>query len=799
MGVRVRLALFLVAALLGVQLLSWSLVYGVTRREVIAEGERQLAVAADAFVRQLDDIAARVAESVQVLALDYPLRSAIAERDRGTVLSALRNHGRRVGAERMLLVGLDGQVQADTMATNPTVDATRAFPFPHLLETALQRPATAVVAIDGRAYWMVVVPVYAPQPIALIAAGVPMDDRLLARVQSLSALPRHAELVVARGGGRWEVLAGGDPSTRLSLALLQGRDRFPPRPSLVLVDGHEYVALARSLGGASAADPAIGAVLGYSLDEALSPLRSVASTWLLLLAAALAAGLLGALWIARGVARPIEALAAAARRIEAGDYTPPPPLRRRDELAQLAAAFTAMTGAIEEREQRIRFQAEHDSVTGLPNRAAAELAIGAGLSAALPSAVLMVGLARLPEVVKTMGHGIADGVMRDAAMRLLQADPTRLVARASDSQLLVWLPGIARTEAIAHAFRMLDVLGEPYHEADMSIDAAPAVGIALSPEHGTVASTLLQRADVALFSAQRLLNPVAVYDRATDPHRPERLALMAELRVALETGALELHYQPKLEIASGRISGVEALVRWIHPQRGPVAPDEFVRLAEETGNIRRLTRWALAAGIAQAQQWAAAGRDLQLSINLSARDLDDPALPRRIAQLLALHEVPASRIVLELTESAVMGEGEAVLQVLHQLAALGIAISVDDFGVGQSSLAYLRRLPVRELKIDRSFITGIGRDSENRTIVASIVDLGHRLGYRVTSEGVEEAADLTYLAGIGCDHAQGFLIARPMPAAQLATFLDAHCDERARRVTAEAQAAAADPPPHESV
>lgn len=773
MGFRLRLALFLVAVLVGVQVLTWALVYEVTRREVIAQGERQLATAADAFVRQLDDIAQRVAESVQVLSLDYPLRAAIAERDRGTVLSALRNHGRRVGAERMLLVGLDGVVQADTLAAGGS--AGQAFPFAGLLDTALDQPATAVVAIGDRAWWMVVVPVYAPQPIALIAAGVPLDDRLLARVQSLSAIPHHVELVAPADDGGWTLLAGSTAGLRLAGVLAGGATGLSQRPRLVESGGHEFVALARPLQSPDRARP-VAAVLGYSLDAALAPLRSVASTWLLLLAAGLAIGLLGAVWLARGVARPVEALAAAARRIEAGDYTPPAPLRRRDELAQLAAAFGRMADAIAEREQRIRFQAEHDATTGLPNRAAAESALQRDLAAVdgRPAALLMVGLARLPDVVKTLGHGVADRIMRASASRLSRLADGRLVARAADSQLLLWMPAANRADAIALALRILDALGETYREADLSVEPAPGVGIALAPEHGSEASTLLQRADVALFGAQRLVNPVAVYDPSTDPHRPERLALMAELRDALERDGLELHYQPRLDITSGRISGVEALVRWTHPQRGRIPPDEFVRLAEETGNIQRLTRWALAAGIAQARHWREQGLELDMAINLSALDLEDASLPRRLAQLLALHGVPAASIVLEITESAVMGEGETVAQVLGQLAAQGVAIAVDDFGVGQSSLAYLRRLPVQELKIDRSFITGLGDDAENRTIVRSIVDLGHRLGYRITSEGVESAADLAYLASIGCDHAQGFLIARPMPAQDLRDFVEAH-------------------------
>jgi EAL domain-containing protein (putative c-di-GMP-specific phosphodiesterase class I) len=290
----------------------------------------------------------------------------------------------------------------------------------------------------------------------------------------------------------------------------------------------------------------------------------------------------------------------------------------------------------------------------------------------------------------------------------------------------------------------------------------PAIGIALSPLHGNEASTLLRRAEVALIGSLDSADPVSVYDPATDPHRPERLTLMSDLREALDRGGLVLHYQPKLDLATLRVDSVEALVRWNHAQRGSVPPDTFIALAEKTGNIRRLTRWVLAAGIAQAQEWALRGHALRVAVNISARDLDDAELPRRIGDLLSLHGVEPHGIVLELTESAVMSEPEAAVGMLKRLADMGIDLAIDDFGVGQSSLAYLRRLPVREIKIDRLFTQRLGEDAGDRTLVRSIVELGHRLGYRVTAEGIETEAALDYLREIGCDHAQGFHIARAL-------------------------------------
>jgi EAL domain-containing protein (putative c-di-GMP-specific phosphodiesterase class I) len=265
---------------------------------------------------------------------------------------------------------------------------------------------------------------------------------------------------------------------------------------------------------------------------------------------------------------------------------------------------------------------------------------------------------------------------------------------------------------------------------------------------------------------------VVVYDAATDPHRPERLSLMGDLRDALDHNQLELHFQPKLNLSTGRIDGAEGLVRWPHPRLGNVPPDQFIALAEETGNIRRLTRWALASGIAQAQRWNGGGRTMRVSINVSARDLDDAELPQRITELLALHNVPPSQILLEVTESAVMGKPDAAIRVLRQLADRGIDLAIDDFGVGQSSFAYLRQFPVSELKIDKVFTQRIADAPVDRTIVRSIVELGHHLGYKVTAEGVDKDETLRFLAQVGCDHAQGFLIARALPADSVERMID---------------------------
>ncbi|WP_216844780.1 EAL domain-containing protein [Rhodanobacter sp. L36] len=772
MGFRLRLALFFVATLVAVQLLTAGLVYEVTRRALVAEGERQLVTNAQAFTTQMDDISARIAGNVEVLSLDYALRSAIAGHDRGTVFSVLRNGGRRVGASRMRLVDLDGKVAVDTGNAKATAIP---FPFTDLVASAFDHRTAAVVAQDGRASWMVVVPIYAPQPVGLVVVNVPLDNARLAHMQRLSTLPRDIELAAQWTPGTWSVVARGDGQSALVNGLNKSHRALPWTPLLTSVDSKEYMVLAQQLKQPERGTPVV-AVLGYSLDAALRPYRSVAIAWATLLGLGLIVGLLGAWLTARSVSRPIETLAAAVRRVGAGDYRAPQTTQRNDEIGQLANAFGTMSEAVHQRELRIRHQAMHDAITDLPNRVAAEAAIDEmlGRQEITSGALLVVGLTRVPDIIKTMGHALCDRLMRDASERIRRVATDAYLARISDSQFLLWLMHARQPEATAVALRVLDVLNEPYQETDLSIDQLPSIGVATAPDDGSQAGTLLRHAEVAQFAASGSASALNFYDVSTDPHRPERLSLMGDLRDALDRDALELHYQPKLDLGHRRIDGAEALLRWNHPRRGWVPPDEFIGMAEDTGNIHRVSRWALSSALAQLRRWRALGLPLNIAVNLSTRDLEDTELPSRITGLLAVHHVPATALTVEVTERAVMGEPDAAIRILRRLAEQGIGIAIDDFGVGQSTFAYLRHLPVSELKIDQMFIKHLATDANDQIIVRSIVDLGHRLGYRVTAEGVEDEGALDYLASIGCDHAQGYFISRAITADAFTDFVTTH-------------------------
>jgi EAL domain-containing protein (putative c-di-GMP-specific phosphodiesterase class I) len=298
-----------------------------------------------------------------------------------------------------------------------------------------------------------------------------------------------------------------------------------------------------------------------------------------------------------------------------------------------------------------------------------------------------------------------------------------------------------------------------------------SIGIALAPEHAADSETLLRFADVAMYVAKRGGGGLEIYSAAQDTHTAERIAVVAELRQALDDRQLVLHYQPTIDVSSGRVKGVEALVRWHHPRRGLVPPDQFIPLAEETGVIGALTYFVLDEALRQCRAWQDAGLDLSMSVNLSMRNLHDPQLADTLAAMLLDSGVDPSRITLEITESMIMAHPKRALAVLEHLRSLGVRMSIDDFGTGYSSMAYLKRLAVDALKIDRSFVRTLATDASDRAIVRSTIELAHNLGLQVVAEGVEDQLSYHQLAGLGCDLAQGYYMGRPMPAAEFDAWL----------------------------
>jgi diguanylate cyclase (GGDEF)-like protein len=428
---------------------------------------------------------------------------------------------------------------------------------------------------------------------------------------------------------------------------------------------------------------------------------------------------------------------------------------------------------------RNRHQATHDSLTGLANRVQLrdrmEQALAASAATGDLVAVLLIDLDRFKEINDSLGHSYGDALLRQVGPRLRSILREQdVVARLGGDEFAVLLPvvdGVAEARIVAE--RLREELHRRFDVEGVALDVEVSVGIAVSPMHGADAEELLRNADIAMYVAKEVKAGAVVFEPAEHVTAPSRLNVLGDLRRALDTdGELLLHYQPKFTLDGRQIEGLEALLRWRHPERGMVPPAEFIPVAEGTGIILRLTERVLGLALTQMRRWLDQGHPVPVAVNLSTRCLMDADLPDLVATLLARHGVPARMLRLEVTESAVMGDAARCLDVLQRLHDLGVHLSIDDFGTGYSSMAYLRQLPVDELKIDRSFVMGMTDTQQDAVLVRTAIDLGHNLGLTVVAEGVEGAEHVAALQDLGCDIAQGFHFARPMPSDEIGALLD---------------------------
>ena len=451
-------------------------------------------------------------------------------------------------------------------------------------------------------------------------------------------------------------------------------------------------------------------------------------------------------------------------------------VREADGRAKFVRGFVQDVTEQKVAAETIRRMRLYDLLTGLPNRELLRDRLGQALAESSrdgkPLALLILALDRFHEINNTLGYPNGELIIRQLAQRLgeVLGEPER-AARLRGEEFGVLLPGSDVALARHIGDKILGLLERPFMVQGLPIEVGASVGIAAAPEHGQETEILLRRADLAVQAAKRLASGCVVYSAECDPYDPHRLALLGELRPAIEADQLFLFYQPKVDLKAGTVVGAEALLRWRHPRRGLVPPGDFIPLAEQAGVIKPLTWWVLGEAVKQCGAWERDALGLEVAVNLSARSLHDPQLVERITGLLDAHEVPPRRLQLEVTESAVMTDPARAAEILGRLDALGVGVSIDDFGTGYSSLTSLRRLPVTEIKIDKSFVIGMGGNGgSDKAIVRSTSELGHNLGLRVVAEGVEDASALELLRSYGCDLAQGYYIARPMAADALVAW-----------------------------
>jgi diguanylate cyclase (GGDEF)-like protein len=747
MALRTRIAVTFLLLLTAVLAAALGAVSITNRGNAEREVQRQLDVGALVFSRLLESNRRQLTQAAQAVAADYGFREAVAARDTDTLASALENSGERIGAAMVVLTSLSGEVIA---ASGTQVTAGAAFPISPVLErSASTDTATSMIVDNGRIYQLVTVAVRSPLPVAWIAMGFELDDKAARELADITGL---SVTLSVKSNGSWSKAVNTIPDGTTA-----PEDIVTRRIELSKVGDIEIVA-----------------TLSRSLAEARAPFERLTKVLFVIAAVSLVAFALAAFWLARNITRPLHNLTQVVDKMRIGTYESALSVQRGDELGVLAEGLHLMQNAVQSRDHSIRRLAYEDTLTSLMNRTAFVAALGRALGESQRGSigVMVINLHRFRRINEHLGYSVGDAVLIEIASRIAAVPSvTSAVARLAADQFAAFTRLTDRGNLQAWGTSLLMALADPVHVETQPIDISATLGLALADEGVTSANELLRCADLALERARREKRAFAIYDVALKPETRDQLSLLGELRRAVEQDELRLYFQPKMELRTNRVAGAEVLLRWQHPTRGLLSPAEFIPFAEQTGFIRRLTRWTLDHAIAQGALWHRAGHALSLAVNISAEDMGDPRFASRVAAMLTRHQMPPALLTLELTESGFIEDPARALELLHAIAVFGVNLSIDDFGTGYSSLSHLARMPVHEVKIDRSFIQGLESDPEFATVVRSAIDMGHALGLKVVAEGIETEAAAARLTEFGCDIAQGFLYAKPMPLEALDAWL----------------------------
>lgn len=784
---------------LGARIVFWSLVLllavqaavlVVVRINIESSARSQIQVELQVFeriwLRLLETNAARLRLGAGVLASDFGFRAAVNSGDAETVRSALENHGARIGATVTALLDPVHTVRA--LADGPDQQALHATLARVAVALAARPESSQVALVAGQAVQFVMVPMRAPVLVGWVVMGFPIDQALVDEMKSLS----NGNVVLL---GRAGAAAPMSIVATLPADRAEQWARVDPSIGELVVGGERFVARSVAL---PSTQGDISTWLILSLDDLMAPFSRVQILLVVITALGVALFALGSALTARWVTTPLRSLVQATVRLGRGDYgTPMAQVDRRDEIGDLSLAFEHMRSNIAAQQHEIRQLAYWDSLTGLPNRARFRVVLAQAIDTERRTggslAIVLLDLDRFKHVNDILGYALGDRLLKAVAARLVEqtrhmpdrrhgardgvatrraasvaepGGPARedLVARMGGDEFAVLLTGSDGANAAEMAQRIVKAFESPLSFDDQTVDLGAGIGIACWPADADNADALLNRAEIAMYAAKRKAVGVLFYEPGLDFASPQTLSMLTELRHALEHGELRLYLQPKIAVGSGHVVGAEALVRWQHASRGLVSPASFIPFAEQTGFIHHLTLWVIDAA---ARCWDAIqppGLQLKVSVNLSARDLLAPDLPSKLEAIMARHQVAASNFCLEITESAIIDEPQRAEATLNRLSAAGFRLSIDDYGTGYSSLAYIRRLPVDELKIDKSFVIGMEQNPDDETIVQSTIELAHRLGLTVVAEGLENRELLLMLRRMGCDEGQGYYMSKPMPA-----------------------------------
>lgn len=751
------------AVLLVVSLAVFLAISGAAERQVRSE----LAATGTVFDRVWSLRSERLQEGASLLSRDFGFRAAAATRDAPTIASALENLRRRMGVDYAFMVDADGQVIGADFVAVDRAALSKAF-------EAADDPS-GVFMLGGEPHQLVSAPVLSPERIGWVVFAVRLDAKEMRALERLSAIPLDAIVLHRAADGSWtNPRAGAELDSLAVRRVIDASLTTNAGPAILKLETGPTVALVKRLPAIEANGGAV-LLLRYPLALALAPYRPLLVIVGLMGLAGMAVVSWGSWALARGVTRPISALDEAAQRLQRGEDARVA-IESGDEIGRLAESFNAMAAEMRERERKITHQALHDLETGLPNRLALER-VTEGFTNRPPGQVFVcvLGLDRFSHMRHAIGHKLAAETVRMVGDRLAGLAPACGVARISADMLGFVLTGEDETVVLGDAASLIAALERPVRVAGEPIDVALSLGLA--PLEDGQAAASVERGSIALDQARASRRQIAVFNAEAYGDPAANLSLMSNLLTGILQDQLVLWHQPKYDMRARAVTGTEALVRWNHPTRGMIFPDVFITMAEETGHIRTLTEWVVRRAVEDQRALAERGHEISVAVNISGRVLGEPDFVAFCAEAV---RGAAGKVCFEVTETAVIENPEVALGMLDAFADMGISISIDDYGSGLSSLAYLKQIRGHELKLDRGIVKDVTVSQRDALIVRSTIDLAHSLGLRVVAEGIETEDCFSVLAAMGCDMAQGYLIAKPQPLDQLVAFLTESQPARSR-------------------
>jgi len=760
-----KIFLFFVILLLMVQAIAFWTLYNGNKNQEAAEINNRLTTAKTIFTELFDRRLAYLSAFAETAAKDYGLKEVFNE-DTRSLLFALNNHRKRINADLAMTVTSDGVINGQLQRyfingsdkIRQGIERNNNFRFPDWLDTG---QAAHLYMIDGALYQLSISPVtVGTKTLGWVAFGFQIDYRLADEFTSITGL--NTDFIV-KNDGLWRLISTSEHNTENSEALKLAVQVIENKTPSEYIATHSLIT--------EFDEQEFGVAMHGLRANFVALLQEQWWRFLMLALLTLLVSLTSTYFIAASISKPIKRLVAQAKVIASGDYQQTVTLDDNNEIGQLADEFNHMQSAVLQREEAIMHLANHDPLTGLPNRNMLNKALKKLINDQNNFLILHLNLSRLKDVNDTLGHDVGDEVIKELAnrlQRLCQESKFKQLVHLGADEFILLTDYLDIDEAVVQLQSALEL---PFDYQGISLQLQVRIGVASYPEHSEDAKSLLQMADTALHHTRETGKLVQTYHPDLDVNTVERLNLINDLKQAIPAGELELHFQPKLCLKTNIVTHVEALVRWQHPSLGMIPPDSFIHIAEQTGQIKALTRWVFTTALAQFNTWRTLGLDLNIAINIAANNLKEADFHQFICQSLMSANVPSEKVTLEVTESSVVEDPESAIKLLSEFKSHGMKISIDDYGTGYSSLAQLKQLPVHELKIDKSFIQCLEHDEDDQIIVRSTIELAHNMGLHVVAEGIEDEFSLNWLADHGCELAQGYYISKPKPATELTPWL----------------------------